>query len=149
MGELGYYSRAKSLMTGTLQQALGPIAAVMIPVLSRLRNDPDKFNNLVKKISVLITLVAAPSSALISVNSSVIVQLLLGSSWSEAAPFFTVIALGIFLMSHGAYYYWILVATGNPATLVKSTWIGATITLAAVFVGNSLTPSVTHLCGAL
>lgn len=135
LGELGYYSRAKSLMTGTLQQALGPIAAVMIPVLSRLRNDPDKFNNWVRKISVLITLVAAPSSALISVNSSVIVQLLLGNSWSEAAPFFTVIALGIFLMSHGAYYYWILVATGNPATLVKSTWIGATITLVAVFVG--------------
>ncbi|MDB4792563.1 oligosaccharide flippase family protein, partial [bacterium] len=78
LGELGYYSRAKSLMTGTLQQALGPIAAVMIPVLSRLRNDPDKFNNWVRKISVLITLVAAPSSALISVNSSVIVQLLLG-----------------------------------------------------------------------
>ena len=133
--ELGYYSRGKALLNGTLQQALGPVASVMIPVLSRLRDDRDRLQAWLDKLSMLVVVFAAPASALLLVSAEHVVSILLGPQWSHSAPVFRILSLGVFLMSYGGFLYWVLVATGNAKTLMKSTWIGSVVTITAIIVG--------------
>lgn len=135
--ELGYYNRANTVMNRTLQQALTPLGAVMVPVLSRLRGDRARFNGWLRNLALLVVGLGAPCAALLMASSRQIVEILLGPDWLPAVPILWWLSLGAFVIPFGSLLYWAVVVTGNVRLLLFWTWSGSLVSIVAILVGLS------------
>jgi len=91
--QLGLYDRAYKLMVMPLLQVNAPLARVLLPLLGRLRNEPDAYR--ATYISTVSYLMMALHPALIGVIvfSGPFVRILLGPTWMEVAPIFALLGL--------------------------------------------------------
>ena len=84
--ELGPYGVAYRLLLMPLQLITWPIGQVMIPVLSRLEDTPEKHADWYLKSLRLISLAAVPPLFVMGVCADDIVLFALGERWADAAP---------------------------------------------------------------
>lgn len=117
---LGQYSQAYALLLLPLQQINAPLQRVMIPVLSRLQFEPERFR---RYFCAALMCSAYGSGLLFALGASVaqpLVQLALGSSWAEAGRLFTVLGLVGFSQALGYCGTWLWTATGRAGT--QASW---------------------------
>jgi O-antigen/teichoic acid export membrane protein len=94
---LGIYTKAYGLLLLPVRHLKGPLAAVAVPVLSRLQDDPVRYQNYyVTSINVMMWAVG-PIVGLLAAVAPALVELVLGEQWTSAAPIFQVLALTAFL----------------------------------------------------
>lgn len=89
---LGLYDRAYKLMLLPIQQINAPLSRVMLPALSRMVDEPDRYRYAFLRTMRQILLVTLPGLACLTIKADVVVPLLLGDAWAGAAPIFA--ALG-------------------------------------------------------
>ena len=126
--DLGLYSKAYSLLLFPIQQINGPIAAVTIPALSRLQNDPEQFAVFFKRILVTVSSITFPLIAIIIICSKEIIFLVLGDDWIAAVPIFTALAISGFFQPIGNITGILYVSLGRTQRMFKwglmsSSWI--------------------------
>ena len=92
-GPLGVYSRAYRLLSQPANLIGGAADKVLFPALSKVRSEPARLRNAYLRATSLVALVAGPSSALLFVLAPDLVQLLMGSSWSQVVAPLQVFAL--------------------------------------------------------
>jgi O-antigen/teichoic acid export membrane protein len=80
---LGLYSRAYSLLMQPLQQAAWPIASVLLPALSRLQDDPERFRRGYRDAILAVSSVTLPVTGCMLACSRPLVLTLLGPEWEE------------------------------------------------------------------
>lgn len=110
---LGVYTRAGTVVSLPTQQLVTPIAAVMLPMFSRLREHPDRYRTVILSGLRLMAAVTAPAVALLIVCNDWIVALLLGPKWRAAAaviPALAVIGATQFIPNNLG---WVLVAANR------------------------------------
>lgn len=90
---LGFYTRANVLLARPLQQMLTPITSVLIPVLSRLQADPERYRRSYMRAYDTLALVVLPFSAVCFVLAKPMVLVILGSKWTAVIPLFSAFAL--------------------------------------------------------
>ena len=78
--QLGFYDRAYKLLLPPLQHLNSPIARVMVPVLSRLSNDPTRYRRVYVRTTQQILLVAFPGVLFMIATAPTLVPTLLGSN---------------------------------------------------------------------
>lgn len=93
--ELGYYTRAYSILLMPLMLVGGPVASVVIPALSRLQDDRDKWATLFRRTVRTVTAMSALFAALLFVNADFIIDLALGPGWEQSQVIFSALALSI------------------------------------------------------
>ncbi|MBC7103713.1 MAG: lipopolysaccharide biosynthesis protein [Parvibaculum sp.] len=84
--ELGPYSVAYRIFVTPNRMLAGPLAQVVIPVLSRLVDDPKRYSRWFLSILRLLTLVIFPPLFALSPVSGALVNGVLGYQWSAATP---------------------------------------------------------------
>lgn len=92
---LGLYSRAYQLMMLPVKYLGQALDAVLFPVMSRVRGDPDRLKSIYLGGTAAISLLVCPAGAMMVVLAPEIVQLLLGRQWTGAVVPFQVLALGL------------------------------------------------------
>jgi polysaccharide transporter, PST family len=90
---LGLYDRSYKLMMAPLQLVNAPLTRVMLPVLSRLRDEPERFRKAYLFCFQAILLATAPAGAFAAAASDELVLVLLGPNWTAADPIFYWLAL--------------------------------------------------------
>jgi O-antigen/teichoic acid export membrane protein len=90
---VGLYSKAYSLLLLPIQQVNGPIAAVAMPALSRLQDQPKEYRNFFRKILSLICFTSFPLIVWMIICRRDIILLVLGPKWLEAVPIFLLLAI--------------------------------------------------------
>jgi O-antigen/teichoic acid export membrane protein len=90
---VGLYSKAYSLLLLPIQQINGPIAAVAMPALSRLQDQPEEYKKLFRKILSLIYFISFPLIVWMIVCREEIILIVLGPQWLEAVPIFLILAI--------------------------------------------------------
>lgn len=132
---LGIYNRAYQLMTVPINQLSTPATKIAFPVLSRIRDEPRRFDRfvligqraLVHLVGLVFvyTLVIAPAG----------IDMALGAEWEGVAPLYRVLAVGALAQAASFATYWVFLAYGKTREVLKMTLFTRSVLIAAVIVG--------------
>jgi polysaccharide transporter, PST family len=118
-GALGFYERSYALMMAPLQLINGPLARVMLPLLSRLRDEPERYRNAFLSSLRGLLLATTPAAALAVATSDQLVPLLLGRQWAPASPIFFWLAIGCLYQPLGGAMGVLFTSTGRGRVLLQ------------------------------
>ncbi|APG59268.1 MOP flippase family protein [Christiangramia salexigens] len=91
--DLGYYTKAYTLMMLPVRQLSGTISKVMFPSFSTIQNDLARVRSVFLKISGVIALVSFPLMGLLFISAEEVILILFGSNWEQSIPIFRVLCL--------------------------------------------------------
>jgi O-antigen/teichoic acid export membrane protein len=131
---LGLYSRAYTLMLLPINAVRDPIMSVAIPVLSRLKNEPERYVKYYKHIVSLIAFVSMPFTLFIFTMSEEIIVLVLGPKWAGVSPILRILSVAGFFQpvvtTNGIVY----ISLGQAKRLFRwGLMYSATLALSFVF----------------
>lgn len=90
--ELGPYALAYRLFFLPVQQITWPLGHVVVPTLSRLRDDPERLKRWYLKLLRLVTLAAFPPFFSLMICADDVVNVVAGPQWSAAADILKILA---------------------------------------------------------
>ena len=112
-GPLGVYSRAYQLLMVPINQINDPMSRVVLPVLSRVQDDPPTLQRYVEKAQRVGTYGLGPLFAVAAGLAAPLVALLFGPQWTAVVPVFVVLAVGGVFRGVGLVTYWGFLARGR------------------------------------
>lgn len=120
---LGHYTRAYALSIQPATQVLSPIGAVIIPSLSRLRNDKQAYMRFFERLYSITLLLSIPLATAIILLSDDLFYLLMGPGWGNAAKIAGWLGLMLFTKPCASVIYWMfLTQDRNPLLIKWSAW---------------------------
>lgn len=132
---LGFYNRAYQLMTVPINQLSTPATKVAFPVLSRIRDDHQRYirflligqRALVHVIALVFvfTIVIAPAG----------IEIALGTEWSSVAPIYQILAVGGLAQAASFASYWVFLSQGKTREVLKMTALTRGVLIAAIIGG--------------
>lgn len=132
---LGLYDRSYRLMVFPIQAINSPLSKVMIPLLSRIREEPQAYRRLYLTCLRAITIATFPAIAVAAATSDRLIPLLLGDRWAAAAPIFYWLSLSAFFQPIGNSTGWIYISQGRGRDLLWVGTLSAIVTLIAFAIG--------------
>ena len=132
---LGLYSRAYNLLMLPVRQLGTPIRSVIVPALSRIHGDPERFARYYLGTVNLMAWISAPVFGFLFVAAEPVVVLVLGVKWREAVPIFRILvisALGQLLMDSTL---WLFVSRGQSQRLLKLLLIVSPVIIGSFIIG--------------
>lgn len=132
---LGLYDRAYKLLLFPLQRIVGPVMGTIVPVLSRLTNDPERYRRIFLKTMAQLTLTAWPGIVWAIVLSDTMVPTLLGKQWVGASTIFQPLAIAGLLQVVNNSLGCLLVSQGRTGELARWGIFGAATCVAAFVIG--------------
>ncbi|MDB5648603.1 MAG: capsular polysaccharide biosynthesis protein, partial [Hyphomicrobiales bacterium] len=132
---LGYYDRAYKLLLYPLENIGGPISRVMVPILSRMHGDDDKFRRAYLQASGLQSLLCIPGMAVAIGCSGELIRILLGETWMPVAPIFFWLGLAGLIQPLIDSTSWLFIAQGRSRELMGTSVATSTVTVIAFVIG--------------
>ncbi|MFC7404633.1 lipopolysaccharide biosynthesis protein [Georgenia alba] len=132
----GLYDRAFQMMMMPIRQLTWPTSRVAMPVLARLQDDADRFSRFLVRGQTIVLNATMPVLGLAAALGAPVVEILLGRSWLELAPLFTVLAVGGAFQIAGFAATWVLVSTGNTKAQFRFALVSRPLVVVAVVVGS-------------
>ena len=133
--ELGLYDRAYKLLLFPLQRIIDPMWGVMIPVLSRLTEEPDRYRSIFLRGLSQLTLAAWPGIIWSIVLADTIIPNVLGKNWGNAIPMFVPLAIAGLLQVANGQTNWLFVSQGRSGDLARWGFVYAATCVAAFVIG--------------
>ncbi|RWO22553.1 lipopolysaccharide biosynthesis protein [Mesorhizobium sp.] len=116
-GELGFYTRAYSLFMLPVTLVSGPIGSVIIPMLSRLQTQPDKWARTYLSAMRLTLMVNTILCIIITINAQEIVMLVYGGNWLKSGTILMILSLSLITSISGQFGGWALISLGRAREL--------------------------------
>ncbi|PYE82233.1 lipopolysaccharide biosynthesis protein [Pseudoroseicyclus aestuarii] len=134
-GELGFYTRAYQLLMLPISLVSGPITIAVIPALSRLQDQPERWRaRLLEAMSAvffisygLVTVMVATSDALI--------MLVYGPDWAKSAQIFFILLFAMYGATVANPTGWIYITRGQTRRMAQWGFIRLPISLVAFLIG--------------
>lgn len=135
-GQLGIYAKAYGLLMMPIQQINGPVDSVMVPSLSRLQNDPERYQRVFFRAIGMLAFVGMPMVAYLFVVADDVVSILLGAGWEGAATVFRLLSPAALLGTVNVAPGWLCNSRGRAKIQVIWASISAPITVTAFLCGS-------------
>jgi PST family polysaccharide transporter len=116
---LGLYSRAYNIMMLPISQVREPLQSVAAPALSRIQNEPVRYQKYYTTLVSLIAFITMPLVVFLFVCADEVIGLLLGSKWSGAADIFKILCIGAFIQPVATTWGLVLVSLGQSKRYLK------------------------------
>jgi PST family polysaccharide transporter len=146
---LGLYTRANSILTIPMSQIATPLTNVMLPALSRLQSEPERYRGLFLRAVNGVSWACLPASGLLIAAPADWVRVLLGEQWLDAADIFLYSSLGAALMPLSATCAWIFLTTGRTDRMLQFGVVDAVCLTAIVAVAATIGPEEVALARSL
>ncbi|WP_367871211.1 lipopolysaccharide biosynthesis protein [Luteolibacter sp. Populi] len=146
---LALYDRAYSLLLMPIGQINGPLSAVSIPALSRLRNEPERFGRYYLNAILLICALSIPVIAGLTLFADQVVLLWLGRKWLDTAEIFRLLAVAALIGGISNPAGWLLIALGETKRYRMMGLVNSAIIVAAFIAGVFLGPKEPGQDGSL
>lgn len=117
--QLGYYSRAYSLLMMPISAIRGPINAVGFPALCRLQSQPVEYCKFGRNITSIIAFLSMPIAGFLGVSSKPLIEVVLGSGWGQSSIIFTSLAIVAFLQPVSSIRGQVMLSCGNVERYLK------------------------------
>jgi PST family polysaccharide transporter len=133
--QLGLYDRAYKLLLFPLSQITNPLSKVMVPALSRLRDEPDRYRSAYLRVMPLILLVALPGVAFATAMSDVVIPFALGEHWRQSSSIFLALGFAGLLQPLNNPAGWLFVSQGRSGDFMRWGIVTAVTSVLAFIVG--------------
>jgi O-antigen/teichoic acid export membrane protein len=132
---LGIYTRAYSMMMLPASKLTSPLDQVLVPALSRLVDNPEKYRRFYRSALALVATACTFSTVALVLLSPEVIPLVLGEKWKEIVPLFIALSPAVIVtctnsasswlyLSFGHVHHQTLAATINTIYLVSAMAIG-------------------------
>ena len=132
---LGLYDRAYKLLLAPLQQIAHPVSRVMLPVLSRLASEPDRYRAAFLRVLSQVLLVSLPGVAFMVGTSDLLIPALLGLQWAGASPIFAALGAAAFLQVLNNPTGWLFISQGRTQEYFRWGLFGSATSVASFVAG--------------
>lgn len=132
---VGLYSRATALLTRPLERLMAPAYTVIVPALSRLQNDPQRYRSAYIRVFEGLAILCFLLAGLLFPVASAVVRIVLGPQWEAAAPIFGALTLAFLSFPLAAATSWLYTSQGRGRDLLRTASIQAAIMVPAFVVG--------------
>ncbi len=133
--QLGTYSRAYGILMLPITQINGPIAAVAIPVLSRLRHDPEAYSAQYLRLVRFMLALTTPACFIMAIFAPEIVRVLLGGSWADAGQILRVLSVASLVLPVLYAGGWLFASMGRTRQYLV-VWVFVASALLGAFVAG-------------
>lgn len=118
-GELGFYTRAYTLLTLPLNLVNGPISSAVIPALSRLQNNDARWRAAFLEAFAGTNVIGCAIATLLATTAEPLVFLAYGEQWSRSADVFFYLSLSMFAATSANTAGWRFVSRGQTDRMLK------------------------------
>ncbi len=132
---LGLYAKAYGLLLMPVKQVNAPISSVFVPVMSRLADDPIRYERAAKRILRLMATLFPPMVALLAIFSREVISIMLGHQWLEAVDVFRWLALVCVYQLVLGQCGNMFITQGRTDLLLKSGMLNALISVVSIVAG--------------
>ncbi len=112
---LGLYDRAYKLLLLPLQQLVNPLARVMLPALSQIQFNGERYKGLFRRALNQVLLAALPGIAFMIGTADVLIPYVFGRQWDAAAPIFFTLGFAGLLQALNSPSGWLFVSQGRTS----------------------------------
>ena len=137
---LGLYSRASVLLVRPLEHFLGPIEAVIIPALSRLQSQPQRYRSTFLHVYQSVALIAFLGAGLLLALARPLTLVLLGPKWEQAAVIFAAFTTAALPISLAYASTWLLTSQGRGTDILAAQSISSLIIFVSYLIGLPFGP---------
>jgi teichuronic acid exporter len=117
--QVGYYTRANSLMMLPVGNVSGALNRVVFPLFSQVQDDIPRFRNAYKQIMQLVLFIITPVIVLMAVLAKPLVVLLFTDKWLSVVPIFQIICFTGILYPIHLYNLIVLQVKGRSDLFLK------------------------------
>lgn len=135
---LGYYNRAFQLLMLPLNQVSAPATKVALPVLARVQDDAERFNNFLLRANLLVGFFVVAGLAYAASQASALVEIILGPQWSGSVLFFQVLAVAGCFQSLSYATYWVFLARGRTVSNLRFTLLTRSLVALGLVIASSV-----------
>lgn len=132
---LGLYTRANVLLARPIQQVITPVNNVLIPVLSRLQHDPERYRRSYLRAYGTLALVVFSFAAMCLALARPLVLVILGAKWSGAIPLFAMFTLVAISGPLSAICSWIYESQGRGKDQLRNHTAAGIVTILSFVLG--------------
>lgn len=132
---LGLYTQSYKLMMAPMLAINGPLGRVMMPILSRLNGQAERYRTAFLSVVTLLMLALTPGLAVVAAKSAIIVPFLLGQQWAAASPIFFWLSLTGLIQPLANATGWLFLSSGRTGAMFSWGIVSAVITLVGFAVG--------------
>jgi len=115
---LGFYERGYKLMMAPLMQINVPVTNVIVPALSRVRDEPAKYREAYFRVSGLFQLLSCPLMAFVVVTAPWVVQFVFGPGWEPSGPILRWLAVAGFVQPLGSSIGWLFISQNRAREMM-------------------------------
>lgn len=135
-GPLGIYNRGFQLLMRPLNQMRVPTTTVALPVLARLQDDPVRAGQYIVSGQLVLGYPVVAMLAFAAGAAVPLVDLFLGSHWSQVAPVFGLLAIAGAFQTLAYVGNWVYLSRGLTGKLFWYSLISLAIKIVCVVVGS-------------
>ncbi|MBY6217890.1 lipopolysaccharide biosynthesis protein [Qipengyuania aquimaris] len=132
--ELGFYSRAYTLLNLPISMINEPIGSAVRPALCRLQNEAAWSATYLKWLG-LVSFVTALAVSLMAINASLVVEIILGPQWVESGLIFSVLLIGAPALAVTNTSGWIYISLAQTDRMFRWSVVGVSMYVAAFLFG--------------
>lgn len=132
---LGLYNRSYKLMMFPIQSINMPLSRVMLPILAKIQDEPERYRRTYVLAVRAIALGSVPGVMAAAMCSNRLVPFLLGHQWTNASPIFFWLSLAAITQPISNTTGWLFISTGRTGEMFRWTLISTPITIASFAAG--------------
>jgi PST family polysaccharide transporter len=137
---LGAYNRAYRLLLFPLQQVTNPMIRIMLPTLSGLLKEPERYRDSFRRAVLPALLVVLPGVAFLIATADTVVVTLLGPQWTEVTPIFIGLSLAGLLQTTNSPVNWLFLSQGRTKEYMRWGLFSASTSVIAFVCGLPFGP---------
>ncbi len=134
--QLGLYDRAYRVLMLPLAQVRTPTTTVALPVLSKLHDDPARFDRFVVRGQQALGYTVIPGLAVAAGTAPVLIPFVLGDQWSASASLFATLAIAGVFQTVAFVGYWVYLARALTAQLFRYSMVSSVVRISCILIGS-------------
>ncbi|MBC2605827.1 lipopolysaccharide biosynthesis protein [Pelagicoccus albus] len=134
---LGFYSKAYDLLLLPIQQINSPLSNAVIPALSRLQDQPYNYRKLYETSIEGISLLSAPLIFFSTFYAHSIIELFLGSQWSDSALIYQLLSPAALMASTNVATGWVYKSWGHVGRQTLAVIPNTLLFVSAIIIGSN------------
>ena len=123
-----------------LQQINNPIFRVMLPVLTQMNGEPERYRQTFLRILAQILLITLPGIAFMVGTADLVIPILLGRQWSGASPILAALGLASFLQVLNNPTGWLFLSQNRTREFLCWGIFGSATSVISISAGLSYGP---------
>jgi PST family polysaccharide transporter len=132
---VGLYTRAAALLNRPMEQFLVPIAAVFVPVFSRVQSQTERYRRTFLQLFEAIALITFFLTALFFALAKPLTLVVLGPQWEKAALIFASFTIGALCYPFCAVCTWLYQSQGRGRDSLKASLVGSAVSFCSYVAG--------------